>query len=170
LKSNAVFSSNIEGNTLDINSFINSEIHSDAFKKTNQHEEIHDLKAAYQFAMQSKLDEKALKTCHQIATDQILIKDKRGVYRTTRMALYDQNGVVYMPVEAERVQEEMNRLFDSMHKLLSSNLDITQSFYHAGLIHLKFVQIHPFYDGNGRMARLLKSGFWRLHWVTSFGN
>jgi len=32
-------------------------------------------------------------------------------------------------------------------------------FYHAALIHLVFVHIHPFMDGNGRAARLLEKWF-----------
>ena len=38
-------------------------------------------------------------------------------------------------------------------------MNITDVFYHASLIHLKFVQIHPFWDGNGRASRLLEKWF-----------
>lgn len=39
------------------------------------------------------------------------------------------------------------------HKILRG---IAERFYHAALIHLKFVHIHPLWDGNGRSARLLE--------------
>ena len=32
-------------------------------------------------------------------------------------------------------------------------------FYYAALIHLVFVKIHPFQDGNGRTARLVEKWF-----------
>ena len=32
-------------------------------------------------------------------------------------------------------------------------------FYYASLIHLVFVKIHPFQDGNGRAARLMEKWF-----------
>ncbi|MFY8034754.1 MAG: Fic family protein, partial [Flexibacteraceae bacterium] len=34
-----------------------------------------------------------------------------------------------------------------------------ESFYYAAYIHLIFVKIHPFADGNGRTARLLEKWF-----------
>ena len=33
------------------------------------------------------------------------------------------------------------------------------TFYYASMLHLVFVKIHPFQDGNGRTARLLEKWF-----------
>jgi len=38
-------------------------------------------------------------------------------------------------------------------------LSNSEIFYFASLIHLKFVHIHPFMDGNGRAARILEKWF-----------
>ena len=35
----------------------------------------------------------------------------------------------------------------------------TEVFYFASLIHLRFVHIHPFRDGNGRAARIIEKWF-----------
>ncbi len=52
-----------------------------------------------------------------------------------------------------------------MHTCLQSNikLSIDEPFYYASFIHLVFVNIHPFNDGNGRAARLLEKWFLADH-------
>ncbi len=158
-KVSSVFSSNIEGNLLDVNSFINSEIHPSAFKRTKQHEEIKDLIRAYQFAKSNSLTEQSFLKCHGILSESFLIQDKSGTYRTDRMAVYDQNGMVYLALEPDKVEAEMKFLFSDIEILLNQHLEVSRAFYHASLIHLKIAQTHPFWDGNGRMARLVEKSF-----------
>ena len=45
--------------------------------------------------------------------------------------------------------------------LLLRNVDLSEAemFYYAALIHLVFLKIHPFQDGNGRTARLIEKWF-----------
>jgi Fic family protein len=43
--------------------------------------------------------------------------------------------------------------------LLKVHLTPTEVFYYAALIHLVFVNIHPFVDGNGRATRLIEKWF-----------
>jgi Fic family protein len=38
-------------------------------------------------------------------------------------------------------------------------LSAEEVFYFASFIHLRFVHIHPFRDGNGRAARLIEKWF-----------
>ncbi len=53
----------------------------------------------------------------------------------------------------------MSELFVDINYLLGESLDPLETFYFASLIHLVFVHIHPFPDGNGRSARLLEKWF-----------
>ena len=53
----------------------------------------------------------------------------------------------------------MDKLLDDMATLLNAGLSIDEVFYFAAMIHLVFVKIHPFADGNGRTARLLEKWF-----------
>ena len=39
------------------------------------------------------------------------------------------------------------------------HLTIEETFYFASMIHLMFVKIHPWNDGNGRSARLIEKWF-----------
>ena len=53
----------------------------------------------------------------------------------------------------------MAALFEDIATLLDKDLTLSESFYYASMLHLPLVQIHPFADGNGRMARLLEKWF-----------
>ena len=159
IKSSAVFSSNIEGNTVDLNSFMNSIIGKQNFKPKKQIQEIEDLIKAYEFAKNHPINEQNLLKTHQILSKKLLIKDKRGKYRNDRMGVFDSTGLVYLAIEPQFVEEKMKELFNDIAILLKKNLKTEALFYHASLIHLKFVHIHPFWDGNGRTARLLEKWF-----------
>ncbi|MCI9888509.1 Fic family protein [Micrococcales bacterium 31B] len=52
-------------------------------------------------------------------------------------------------------------LVDDMVKQINQPAHNLNALIHAALIHLDFVKIHPFVDGNGRTARLLMSALLR---------
>ena len=58
--------------------------------------------------------------------------------------------VQYEAPNAENLPQEMNRLIDFINNEKDTDLVIK-----AGMVHLWFVIIHPFEDGNGRIARAL---------------
>ncbi|MDR3257010.1 MAG: Fic family protein [Endomicrobium sp.] len=157
-QSAAVYSSNIEGNSLDLNSFMNYELHN---KKNENKEvkEIENLIKAYDFAKDNNLNEKNFLKCHQMLSETLLIKSKRGEYRNEKIGVFSKQGLVYLAIEPEFVVKEMIALFDDILELLNKKLTESEVFYCASFIHLKFVHIHPFSDGNGRIARLLEKWF-----------
>ena len=171
-KTSAVFSSNIEGNSLNINSYMNYKLNKNKTGNNKKEiEEIDTLISAYKLAQKTPLNENTLLECHRILSNTLLIKSKRGKYRQETVAVFGKSGLVYMAIEPEFVKGEMKILFDDINTLINTSLSADEVFYHAALIHLKFVQIHPFMDGNGRAARLLEkwfvseklgSKFWKL--------
>jgi Fic family protein len=158
-KASAVYSSNIEGNSINLNSYMNYELNKTKFKVGKEIEEIEDLIGAYQFAQENDLNETNFLNCHQIFSKTLLIKSKRGKYRNEKVGVFGKEGLAYMAIEPEFVENEMKLFFSEIGKLISSNLSPTEVFYFASLIHLRFAHIHPFMDGNGRAARLLEKWF-----------
>ena len=158
-KASAVYSSNIEGNSIDLNSFMNYELNKKKFKSGKEIAEIENLVKAYEFAQNNRLTEANLLECHKIFSETLLIKSKRGKYRIEQVGVFGKSGIAYLAVEPEFVANEMKVFFEDISRLVKSTLSDEEIFYFASLIHLKFAHIHPFRDGNGRAARLLEKWF-----------
>ena len=67
--------------------------------------------------------------------------------------------IEYVATEPTKVKFELDKLFNDIKKLQTAKLDDFEIFYYAAYIHLVFVKIHPFQDGNGRAARLIEKWF-----------
>lgn len=158
-KSSAVYSSNIEGNNIDLNSYMNYEMNKNKFKVGKEIEEIENLIEAYRFAQNNKLNEKNLLNCHKIFSDTLLIRSKRGKYRIEPVGVFGKSGLAYMAIEPEFIEKEMKVFFHDINELISADLNEIELFYFASLIHLRMAHIHPFRDGNGRAARLIEKWF-----------
>lgn len=159
-EASAVYSSNIEGNTIDLDSFMNSkrDRKSRAFK-AKERKEIETLVEAYRFARNHALSEKNLLKAHGILAKPLLPKSQQGKYRDQLMFVYSQYGIEYAAVEQELVPQKMQAVFEDLSSLKRQSQDAASVFYHASLAHLVFGHIHPFQDGNGRVARLLEKWF-----------
>jgi len=159
-EASAVYSSNIEGNSIDLNFFLNSKLDPPSRKfKVKERQEIEDLAAAYEFARERALNEKNMLAAHAMLSKTLLPKAHRGRYRNQLMFVYSIAGIEYAAVEPDLVPEKMAELFEYLKQVKKKAPSVEQVFYQAALLHLIFVHIHPFQDGNGRMARLAEKWF-----------
>jgi len=158
--SSSLYSSKIEGNTLDANSFFRSRGKKTSPKK-KEVEEIETLMEAYKFASENKLNRTNFLKSHAILSKTFLPTKERGVLRKEQVGVRDSKTLrpVYLAVEPEFLKVEFDKFFDDIDELLKRDLNHTEIFYFASMLHIWLAQIHPFTDGNGRATRLLEKWF-----------
>lgn len=155
----SVYSSKIEGENIDFDSyykhkFLNVKYKPDYTKKSD------DLVAAYEFTLQNNLNHDNVLKAHSILSRNLLPQIHRGSIRTNPMfVLNADDRIEYVAADPKIVGSELSTLFSDIMILLKENLSVLEAFYYAAFIHLAFVKIHPFQDGNGRTARLLEKWF-----------
>lgn len=155
----SVFSSKIEGEDIELDSYIKHKKFGVEFLP-DYTRKIDDLYNAYTFTKNNVLNEANVGAAHQLLTTHILSKHQRGKIRTQNMYVSTPDGKIeYVAAMPGEVRSEMSKLYADIEILLATKLDIKQIFFFASMIHLIFVKIHPFNDGNGRMARLLEKWF-----------
>ena len=158
LANSAVHSSNIEGNTIDFDTYLKAAEHG-LHLKTKEFREIEDLIAAYRFAGENDISlENILKT-HELLSASLLLKKERGKIRKVNVGIRSGGRLIYLAVEPEFVKAELEKLLEDIETLLAAPLTVEETFYYAAYVHLVFVNIHPFVDGNGRATRLLEKWF-----------
>ena len=100
----------------------------------------------------SPVTEDNIKHIHALVTGGGSTKVKLSEYREGQNVITDSatGNIVYMPPEAKDVAELMKEFV----KWINTTNDIPIPII-ASIIHYQFVTIHPYFDGNGRTARLL---------------
>lgn len=153
LKTELAYTSNaIEGNTLtrkETQLVIEENLTSSSKPLKNYIEAVNHAKAFNLIlgliANNEDINEKAVLDIHKkILTG--LDDMNAGFYRNCRVRISGSAAILPNPVKVPNLMADF-------YKWLSSNIDDEPSC--AIIAHLKFVSIHPFVDGNGRVARLL---------------
>ncbi|MXN92051.1 hypothetical protein GR160_12520 [Flavobacterium sp. Sd200] len=155
----AVFSSKIEGEEIELDSFIKYKRFGVNYQP-DYTKKIDDLYNAYEFAAVNKLTPENILNAHTLITKNILQPAQQGKLRAGNMFVITDDGKIeYVAVSPDRVAPEMQKLYDDTEALLNVDLDFTETLFFAAMLHLVFVKIHPFEDGNGRTGRLLEKWF-----------
>ncbi|HJD56159.1 MAG TPA: Fic family protein [Rickettsia endosymbiont of Pyrocoelia pectoralis] len=103
-------------------------------------------------AQNVKVTEKIIQMLHALVMADGRTNFKPTAYRDGQNVIKDSQtkAIIYMPPEAQDVKS-------LMHSMVSwiNDSTILPSPIIAGIAHYQFATIHPYYDGNGRTARLL---------------
>ncbi len=94
-----------------------------------------------------KITEKDILKLHHLFYHRIDEKNA-GTYRNVQVFI---SGTDFVPPKPELVATEMKKMLQEF----SSNEKIMHPVLSASFLHRRFVEVHPFIDGNGRVARLL---------------
>ena len=155
----AVFSSKIEGEPIELDSYIKHK-RFDIEYLPDYTRKIDDLYDAYLFAQKNVLNQKNIESVHSQLTKHILKKSKQGKVRVSNMFVITKDGKIeYVAATPDKVESEMQRFYTDLDLLIKADLSFEETLFYASMLHLVFVKIHPFDDGNGRTARLLEKWF-----------
>ncbi|HUV81971.1 MAG TPA: Fic family protein [archaeon] len=91
-----------------------------------------------------KIDHIVIQKIHEIVTIGIL--DEAGKYRTKNVRI---TGAIKTPPDWSKIIGLLDELINKINQSNMYPIETVAFFHH------KFVEIHPFIDGNGRVARLL---------------
>lgn len=105
-----------------------------------------------------------LKKIHELTTGKILPPEQSGIYRQTKVVIKNsQNGEVsFRPPLPLEVPVQLLEFFDWLNSDAGREV---HPVLRAGISHYELARIHPFTDGNGRVARayallvLLREGY-----------
>ena len=160
IESSAVYSSMIEGNIIDFDTYLKY-VYSGMNNKSKSFTEIEDLKLAYLFAKSNPISLENFLESHKIITRTVLEDNKEyvGVIRNKDVYIFSNGQKIYTGTNPANVLSETQKLISDIVILVQRDLTISEVFYYAAYIHLMLAKIHPFADGNGRTARLLEKWF-----------
>lgn len=155
----SVFSSKIEGEEIELDSYVKHKRFGIEFLP-DYTKKIDDLYNAYSFAKTNSLNKINIAKAHQLLGKHIVAGHQQGKHRVQAMFVTtDEGRIEYVAALPHQVDDEMNAFYEDVETLLKKELDFQEVFFYASLIHLVFVKIHPWNDGNGRTGRLLEKWF-----------
>lgn len=103
------------------------------------------------------ITEEEVLNLHKIVVSGLVEKEKVGKFRPADVYVLDDlgNGRELLRFKAPPAPQVRKMIGDLLLWLKESKKAGVHPIIRAGILHLQFVTIHPFTDGNGRVARLL---------------
>jgi Fic family protein len=101
-----------------------------------------------------KITEELVKKIHRVVVDKILLQEQIGQYRAKEVVIRNSETgeITFRPPAAIEIPFLMREFIYWLNRI--SN-DDTHPVLKAGIAHHELVRIHPFIDGNGRVARVM---------------
>lgn len=159
----SVYSSKIEGETIELDSYIKHKRFGIEFQP-DYTKKIDDLYNAYSFAKINPLTQSTIEEAHKLLSKNIVEDSKQGKLRIHNMYVTTEDGrIEYVAVSPYELEAEMQKWYADLEILCNQKLTIEEVLYFASYLHLSFVKIHPWNDGNGRSARLIEKWFLAQH-------
>lgn len=156
------FSTKIEGNKLTISQVtkaLTGKIKTDKIKYKRDLKEILNYSKARNYLFEkaeqsSNFNLDLILETHKILLQGIVTEKLRGHLRLAQNVIKDanSNSIIYIPPDFIEVKSLLNPLTQFVNKAILSNIN---ALIIAAIFHYRFVTIHPFMDGNGRVARLI---------------
>lgn len=148
----------IEGNTLTLQetAFFLREGLTIKGKTMQEHLEVINHAEAIDFLQEAihhrKLNEGLIKEIHAIIFQGVKVERNQigGLYKTKDNHVLTPSGVIHNYTSSLQVPIEMEKLINWYEE----NVLVLHPIQLSALFHYKFVAIHPFLDGNGRVSRL----------------
>lgn len=130
-----------------------------------QKKDIQEVKNAYdayqKIASINPYDLAELKHFHGIMTRYLI--NESGVFRRGNVGVFDEERCIFTAPPPDLVPYHMENLFQWMNH----SKDIIHPLILSSVFHYEFLFIHPFADGNGRMARLWHTAL-LMQWKSIF--
>jgi len=140
----SVFSSKIEGEDIELDSYIKHKKFGIEFLP-DYTRKIDDLYNAYTFAKTYTLNRENIAEAHQLLSRHLLPKHYQGKLRTQNMYVSTPDGrIEYVAATPYSLAGEMEKFYADMALLLTMEMDIKDAFFYAAMVHLVFVKIQPF--------------------------
>ncbi|MCL4353825.1 Fic family protein [Patescibacteria group bacterium] len=105
---------------------------------------------------EGRITESTIRKLHRMTVEKILPREKCGEYRKTQVVIKNNQTleVSFRPPPSEQVESQIADLVAFVDE---SSAETIHPVLKAGVIHYELVRIHPFLDGNGRVARALST-------------
>lgn len=99
---------------------------------------------------------------HRLTVSKILGEEHAGAYRQAQVVIRNSRSgeVAFRPPEASAVPGQIHDLLAFINNTTGEDI---HPVLKSGIVHYEFVRIHPFVDGNGRVARALSTLMLFLH-------
>jgi len=153
------YGTHIEGNELDFRQAEKVMAGHEVVARERDVQEVINYRRAMEFIGTAKVvdrkvpvDEELIRKLHRLTVEKILPPERSGAYRETQVVIRNSwtGEVSFKPPLSIAVPIQIKELIDFINK----DIEI-HPVLKSGIVHYEFVRIHPFVDGNGRVARCL---------------